>query len=80
MNVLAPVELVKTQDDDHFNWRLILQLINDISSTLQKLLKYFKGTAISTFFVLSLAEAFPVIFILDSNDSESFRLSFGSSM
>ena len=35
--------------------RLISQLIIDISRVLQKLLKYFNGTAISTFFVLPAA-------------------------
>ena len=77
-NIPAPVELVMTQVHDHFNWRLILQLINDIPSVLQKLLKYFNCTTISTSFVLSSAGVFPVIFILDLNDSKSFRFSFGS--
>ena len=43
-----------TQSLDQVKMRLILQLINDISRVLQKLLKYFNGTAISTFFVLLL--------------------------
>ena len=34
----------------------------------QKLLKFFNGTAISTFFVLPAAGVFPVILILDLND------------
>ena len=58
--------------------RLTSQLINGISKVLQKLLKYFNGTIISTSFVLPLFGVFPVIFILDLNDSESVKLSFGS--
>ena len=50
--VPAPVELVITQVDDHVNWRIISQLINGISRVLQKLLKYFDSTIISTSFVL----------------------------
>ena len=60
--------------------RLTSQLINGISRVLQKLLKYFNGTVISTFFVLPAAGVFPVIFILDLNDLESVKLSFGSSL
>ena len=57
--------------------RLTLQLINGISRVLQKLLKYFNGTIISTSFSLPPAGFFPVIFILDLNDSESVKISFG---
>ena len=60
--------------------RLTSQLINGISRVFQKLLKYFNGTIISTFFVLPSAGVFPVIFILDLNDSECAKLSFGSSL
>ena len=60
--------------------RLTSQIINGISRVLQKLLKYFNGTIISTPFVLPSAGALPVIFILDLNDSESVKLSFGSSL
>ena len=60
--------------------RLISQLINGISKILQKLLKYFNGAAISTSFALPSAGVFPVIFILDLNDSESIELLFGSCM
>ena len=48
--------------------RLILQLIKGISRVLQKLLKYFNGIAILTFFVLPSAGFFPIILILDLND------------
>ena len=61
----APVELVITQVDDHVNWRLISQLINGISRVLQKLLKYFDSTIISTSFVLPSSGVFPVIFVLN---------------
>ena len=54
----------------HVKIRLTSQLINGISRVLQKLLKYFNGTIISTSFVLPAAGVFPVIFILDLNDSD----------
>ena len=60
--------------------RLTSQLINGISKVLLKLVKYFNGNFILTFFVLPLAGMFPVIFILDVNNSGSARLSFGSSL
>ena len=61
-NLPAPVELVIAQVDEHVKMRLISQLINSISRILQKSLKYFNGTIISTSFVLLLALVFPVIF------------------
>ena len=60
--------------------RLISQLIKGISRVLQKLLKYFNGITILRSFVLKLAGVFPVIFTLNSNDSEFTILSFGSSL
>ena len=45
---------------DHLSWRLISQLIKDISSALQKLLRYFNGIIISTFFV----PPFPVCLVI----------------
>ena len=77
---MATVELIITQVDSHFEKRLISQLINGISRVLEKLLKHFNGTANSTSFVLQSAGVFPVIFILDLNDSESAILIFGSSL
>ena len=69
------------QVDDHVKIRLASQLIKGISRVLQKLLKYFSGTIISTSFsLLLLLGVFPVIFILDLNDSESSILSSGSSL
>ena len=50
--------------------RLISQLIKGISRVLQKLLKYFNGTTILTSFVLPVAGVFPVILILNLNDSD----------
>ena len=78
MNVLTPVELVIAQVDDHFKITLISQVIKVISRVLQKLLKYFDGTAILTSFVLPSAGILPVIFILGLNNSESTKLAFGS--
>ena len=40
---------VETQYFVHLSFNSTLQLINGISSNLQKLLKYFNGTAIATF-------------------------------
>ena len=60
--------------------RLTSQLITGISRILQKLLKYFRGTIISTSLTLPAARVFPVVFVLDLNDSESAKLSFGSSL
>ena len=76
----APVELVITQSLDHVKIRLTSQLIKCISRVLQKLLKYFNDTIISTSFVLSAAGVFPVIFILDLNDLDCTILSPGSSL
>ena len=59
---------------------LTLQLIKDVSRVFQRLLKYFNGTAILTFFVLPSSGVFFVIFILDSYDSEVSFDSFGSSL
>ena len=73
-------KIVITQVDDHAKIRITSQLINGISRVLQKILKYFNGTIISTSFVLPSAGVSPVIFTLDVNDSEPAKLSFGSSL
>ena len=78
LNFPSPLELVITQFDDHIKFSLTSQLIKGISRVLQKLLKYFNGTIISTSFSLPLLGVFPVIFILDLNDLEFAKLSFGS--
>ena len=49
---------------DQVKKRLISQLIKSISRVLQKLLKYFNDTIISTFFV-TLSPVTPVIFCLN---------------
>ena len=66
--------------DDHVRVRLILQLIKSILRVLQKLLKYFNGTASATSFVLPSSGVFPAIFTLDLNDSESVKISLDSSL
>ena len=58
----------------------ISQLIKGISRVIKKLLRYFNGTAILTFFVLPLAGVFPVILFLDLNDSEISLAAAGSSL
>ena len=50
--------------------RLISQLVKDISIVLQKLLKYFNGTAILTFFILFSSGDFPVIFCLSLSKTQ----------
>ena len=69
-----------TQVDDHVKIRLSSQLISGISRVLQKLLKYFNGTAISTPSLLPSSGVFCVIFTFDFNDSESTKVAFGSSL
>ena len=63
--------LVITQILDKVKIRFISQLINGISNVLQKLLKCFNGTTISTSFFVSLHSNLPVIFVLQSKDFES---------
>ena len=60
--------------------RLISELINDISTVLQKLLKYFSGTVILTSFVFPVAGVFPVILILYLNHLDSVIVPFESSL
>ena len=60
-NLLAPVKLLIRQVDVYVKMRLGSQLINCISRVIQKLLKYFNVTIISTLFVLPSAGVFPVI-------------------
>ena len=55
------------QFSHQFRSRLISQLIKDISRVLQKLLRYFNGTIISTFFVPFLP-AWPVIYSFILNE------------
>ena len=52
--LLVPFE-AKTQYFFHLCFNLILQLISDILSNLQKLLRYLNSTAITVFFKIPLA-------------------------
>ena len=64
--------LVNTQFSDQVRVKDTSQLINGMSSVLQKLLKYFNGTTISTSsFSTLLPSNFPVILDLYSKDFES---------
>ena len=57
--------LVNTQDSDQVKVKETSQLINGITSVLQKLLKYFNGTAILTFSFSKFPPSnFPVILAL----------------
>ena len=77
-NLPTPVELVIKQVDGHVKMRLTSQLIDGIARILQRLLQYFNSTIISASFVFPPTGLFPVFFILDLNNSESVKLSFGS--
>ena len=68
MNISGAAELVITQADDHVRKRSISQLIGGISRVLQKVLKYFNGTTIWTFFVLPSGGGFSVPPNLKMND------------
>ena len=76
-NFIVPVAEEVTQSAEEVRMRLISQLIKGISRVLQRLLKYFNDTVISTFFVLLAAGGFSVIFTLELNDSESIKFTFG---
>ena len=68
MSVISKVESLATLDSIQFlyhsNESSKLQLINGISSDLQKLLKYFNGTAIFTLFFISPLGMVPIKFNL----------------
>ena len=65
---LFPFKVI--QFDDQVKIILILQLIKGISRALQKLLKYFNGTAISAFIISALL-VLPNILDLKLHDSDS---------
>ena len=65
---------------DQVKMRLILKLNKYILRVLQNYLIILMVPVISTFFLLPSLGVFPVIFILDLNDSESAKLAFGSSL
>ena len=73
LNFAAPATKEIMQSSNQANFT-----INPI--VLQKLLKYFNVTAISTFFLLSSSGTFPVTFTLNWNDSKSSILSFDLSL
>ena len=58
-----------TQFADQVKMRLTSQLIKGISRVLQKLLKYFNGTIISTLSISPSSSVWPVIFALELNES-----------
>ena len=68
------------QVDDQVKMRLISQLNKYISRVFQNYLIILMVPVISTFFLLPSLGVFPVIFILDLNDSESAKLAFDSSL
>ena len=78
-NFLASIAAETTPSADQVRMRLILQLISGISRLIQKLLKYFNGTAISTSFTFPLFGLFPLISVLNLNYSESVIIEYGSS-
>ena len=60
MSWAATMVATITQFSDQFNLRIISQLFKGISIVLQKLLRYFNGIIVSTFFVV-LSSVWPVI-------------------
>ena len=58
-----------TQFADHVKISSTSQLIKGISKVVQKLLKYFNGTIISTSCILPSSQVWPVIFVLKLNES-----------
>ena len=79
-NFVAPVGEEITQSAYQVKIKLISKLIKGISRVLQKLIKYFNGTAILTSFVLHAAGVLPVTFVLNLNDSEFVKVAFRSSV
>ena len=76
LNVVSVIAYI-TQSLVQFNSRQILQLINGISKDLQKLLKYFSGTAIFTFLNTLLSAAVSGLKKLDlylKDDESAFPL------
>ena len=61
--------LIIRQFSDHVKISSTSQLINSISRILQKLLNYFNGTVISTPFISPSSLVWPVIFVLNVNES-----------
>ena len=63
----------------HFNMRLTSQLISSIKRVFQKLLKYFNGTALFTYFALPSSGVFLVIFTMNLDGAGTVKIAFGSS-
>ena len=74
VKVEAPTKLDSTQFGFHVNESSTLQLISRISNDLQKLLKYFSGTAIFTPFL------FVIKLDLYLNDDELFGIWLASTV
>ena len=68
VTLLALAAVVNTQFLIHFSESSIFQLINGISNDLQKLLKYFSGTAIFTPFFVPLFSVAPITLAFYSNE------------
>ena len=79
-NFVSPVAEEITQSADQVKMKLISQPIKGISRVLQKILRYFNGTAVLTSCLLPGAGVFPVILILNLSNSDSTILSFVSSL
>ena len=74
VKVELPTKLDRIQLGSHVNESSILQLINDISKDLQRLLKYFGGTTIFTSFFIPIFSVWPIRFDLYLNDDELFGI------
>ena len=61
-NISAPVELVITQFDDQVTIRLVSQLVSDISTVLQKWIKYVM-VLLSQHLFFSLQQQFFLLFL-----------------
>ena len=74
LNVVSAIVDI-TQSLVQFNSRWILQLINGISKDLQKLLKYFSGTAIFTFsntlLILTAVDSFTILDLYLKDDESA---------
>ena len=75
LNAVTPTTLDITQFLAQFNSRWILQFISDISKDLQKLLKYFSGTAIFTFsntlLILTAVDSFTILDLYLKDDESA---------
>ena len=79
-NFVFPIAEEITQSSDQVRLRLSLQLIKSISKVFQKLVKYFNGTAIETFFELPSAVVSPAMIVFDFSDWEFTIAAPGSTL